>query len=80
MNAWRMIVVSTALVPVVAASGCGPQQPPGPDADHGLCYQQAACSGGSLLQLPTLNECKARVGRAGQVLLKKAAQAFRSQF
>jgi len=54
MNAWRLIALSSALVPVVIASGCGQQQPAGPAADHGLCYQQAGCSGGSLLELPTL--------------------------
>ena len=59
MLAWRMILVATTLVPVITVAGCGPQQPPGPAADHGLCYQQAGCGGGSLLELPTLNECKA---------------------
>ena len=58
MNAWRMILASTTLVPVITLIGCGPQQPPGPAADHGLCYQQAGCGGGSLLELPTLNECE----------------------
>ena len=67
MNAWRMIVVSTALVPVIAVSGCGPKQPEGPYyGDRGLCFQQAACKGGSLLQdnPPTLNQCKAAGGKS----------------
>ena len=63
MLAWRMILVATTLVPVITVAGCGPQQPPGPAADHGLCYQQAGCGGGSLLELPTLNECKAAGGK-----------------
>jgi len=50
MNAWRMIVVSIALVPVIAVSGCGPKQPEGQYSDRGQCYQQAACTGGSLLR------------------------------
>ena len=43
MNVWRLIVVSTALVPVIAASGCGPKQPEGQYGDTGQCFRQAAC-------------------------------------
>src|SRR6476646_4391106 len=50
MSAWRMIVVSTALVSVIAVSGCGPKQPEGQYGDRGQCFQQAACTGSSLLQ------------------------------
>jgi hypothetical protein len=66
MNAWRMIVVSTALVSVLAVSGCGPTQPEGQYGDRGLCFQQVACKGGSLLQdnPPTLNQCKAAGGKS----------------
>jgi hypothetical protein len=65
MNAWRMIVVSTALVPVIAVIGCQ-QQPEGQYGDRGMCFQQAACTGGSLLQdnPPTLNQCKTSGGKS----------------
>ena len=76
MNAWRMILVSTTLVPVITVGGCGPQQPPGPAADHGLCYQQASCSGGSLLELPTLNECKAAGGKSWTGATQKSCTSF----
>jgi hypothetical protein len=78
MNAWRMIVVSTALVPVIAISGCGPKQPAGPDADRGQCFQQAACTGGSLLQdnPPTLNQCKAAGGKSWSGITQKGCASF----
>jgi hypothetical protein len=76
MSPWRMIVVSTALVPVIAVSGCGPQQPPGP---IGVCYQQAACIGGSsgwLLELPTLNECKEAGGKSWTGIIQNSCTSF----
>jgi hypothetical protein len=76
MNAWRLIALSSALVPVIIASGCGQQQPAGPAADHGLCYQQAGCSGGSLLELPTLNECQAAGGKSWTGLTQKSCKGL----
>jgi hypothetical protein len=49
------LVVASSLIAFPPAAWCGPQQPPGPAADHGLCYQQAGCGVGSLLELLTLN-------------------------
>ena len=49
------LVVASSLIAFPPAAWCGPQQPPGPSADHGLCYQQAGCGVGSLLELLTLN-------------------------
>ena len=83
MNAWRMFVVLTALVPVIALSRCGPKQPAGPDADRGQCFQQAACIGGSLLQdqPPTLNQCKAAGGKViahlGSATARQGARSWR---
>ena len=73
MNAWPMIVVSTALVSVIAVSGCGPKQPEGQYSDRGLCFQQAACAGSSLLQdaPPTLSQCKAAGGKSWSGIAQK---------
>jgi hypothetical protein len=63
MNAWRMIGVSTAVglvIATVALTGCQPEGPP----VRGLCFQQTRCTGGSLLELPTSNECKAAGGKS----------------
>jgi hypothetical protein len=50
MNAWRMVVVSTALVSVFAIGECQqqPQQP-----EQGMCFQGIHCSGSALRLLPT---------------------------
>jgi hypothetical protein len=64
MNVWRMIVVFTALVSVVAETGCGSNQPDGSNADRGQCFQQASCTGGELLELPPSNQCKAAGGKS----------------
>jgi hypothetical protein len=76
MNAWRMIVVSIALVPVIAVTGCGPKQPAGPDADRGQCFQQAACTGGPLLELPTSNQCKAAGGKSWSGVTQASCTTF----
>ena len=78
MNAWRMIVVSTALVPVIAVSGCGPKQPEGQYGDRGQCFQQAACIGSSLLQddPPTLNQCKAAGGKSWSGITQNYCTSF----
>ena len=78
MNAWRMIVVSTGLVPVIVVSGCGPKQPEGQYSDRGRCFQQAACTGGSLLQdnPPTLNQCKVAGGRSWSSITQTGCTNF----
>jgi hypothetical protein len=79
MNSWRMIVVSTALVPIIiiAASGCSQQQPS--LLRLGKCYQQAACVGGSsgwLLERDTLNECKEAGGKSWVDIIGKSCTSF----
>jgi hypothetical protein len=63
MDAWRIVVVAIALGLVLAIAGCK-QQPEGQAADHGLCFQQAGCSGGGVGQLPTQSQCKAAGGKS----------------
>ena len=78
MNAWRMIVVSTALVSVITVSGCGPKQPEGQYGDRGQCFQQAACTAGSLLQdqPPTLSQCKAAGGKSWSGINQKSCTSI----
>jgi hypothetical protein len=61
MNAWRMVVVSTALISVFAIAECQqqPQQP-----EQGMCFQGIHCSGSALRLLPTWTECKAAGGKS----------------
>ena len=58
MNAWRMVVVLTALVSAFAITEC--QQQPEP----GMCFQGTRCSGSTLRPLPTWAECKAAGGKS----------------
>ena len=58
MNAWRMVVVSTALVSVFAIAEC--QQQP----EQGMCFQGTHCSGSALRPLPTWSQCKAVGGKS----------------
>jgi hypothetical protein len=64
MNVQRMIMTAAVVAPALAVIGCGPKQPPGPDADRGQCFQQANCGGGQLLELPPLAQCKAAGGKS----------------
>ena len=57
MNAWRMVVISTALVSVFAIAEC--QQP-----EQGMCFQDVHCSGSALRPLPTWSQCKAVGGKS----------------
>ena len=59
----RMIVVSAALVSVVAIAGCGPT-PEVPADEHGMCFQQTYCGGNTLLGLPTQSQCEATGGKS----------------
>ena len=58
MNAWRMVVVSTALVSVFAIAEC--QQQP----EQGMCFQGPHCSGSTLRPLPTWSQRKAVGGKS----------------
>jgi len=58
MNAWRMVVVLTALVSAFAITECQQQTEPG------MCFQGTRCSGSTLRPLPTWAQCKAAGGRS----------------
>jgi hypothetical protein len=60
MKAWRAIVIAAALTPLAACNN----QPEGPAAEHGLCYQQYNCEGASASGLPTKEQCKASSGKS----------------
>jgi hypothetical protein len=64
MNVQRMLLSACVVGPVLAVSGCGPKQPPGPDADRGQCFQQPNCGGSQLLEFPPLAQCKAGGGKS----------------
>lgn len=64
MNAWRVIITSTALASAAAIAGCGPKPPEGPADEHGMCFQQTYCGGSTLLGLPTRSQCEATGGKS----------------
>jgi hypothetical protein len=81
MNTFRLVALATALAPVIAfavIAGCQQQSAAtsGAAADHGLCYAQPACSGESLLELPTLSECKAAGGKSWSGLTQKRCSSI----
>jgi hypothetical protein len=60
MTVWRIIVISATLAPLLVECS----QPEGPAANHGICFQQANCAGGSSSGLPTKEQCKASGGKS----------------
>jgi hypothetical protein len=82
MNVWRVIIIAAALAPFLVECT---QQPEGPAAEHGLCYQQPSCEGATLPGLPTKEQqCKATggqswLGGAAQYCSGRTAQAASSR-